>query len=192
MEFGVKCVQMLRRNRADVYHQVAECCSGFLSEINVRTASGKSHPWETMGLDIPEGGFYLYILLIQRRSRRRREICPKDFESLNHNEAELNITRDGTRTVDSRRSSVREPKKFISNSPLLSSFSGNFTVRSTSFLIGVRRELDVSRKGRFQPAGLGPLSWPCAIMLGSILFCTTDSKVSAPLESFPATMSERL
>jgi hypothetical protein len=158
VEFSVKCVQVLRRNGTDVYHQVAECCSGVLSEINVRTASGKCHRSEITKLDIPERRFYLYILFIQRRSGRRRKICPKNFESLNHNEAEPNITKDKTRTVDSRKSSVREPNKFISNSPELSSFSGNFTVCSTSSLIGVRRELGVSRKGRFQPAGLGPLA----------------------------------
>jgi len=91
MEFSVKCVQVLRRNGTDVYHHVAECRSGFLSEINVRTASHKRHPWETMKLDIPDGGFYFYKLFVQRRSGRRREICPKNLDSLNHDEAGLNI-----------------------------------------------------------------------------------------------------
>jgi hypothetical protein len=63
-----------------------------------------------MRLDIPKGRFYLYKLFVQRRSGRRREICPQDLESLKDDEAELDIMKDRTHTVDSRKSSVREPK----------------------------------------------------------------------------------
>jgi hypothetical protein len=92
-----------------------------------------------MGADIPEGRFYFYKLFVERRSGRRREICSKNLESLNYNEAELNhAVQDRIRTVDSRKSSAREPKKLINNSPLLSSLSGNSTVCSMSSLIGTR------------------------------------------------------
>jgi hypothetical protein len=57
--------------------------------------------------------------------------------------------------------------KVIINSPVLSSFSGNSTVRSRSSLIGSRRALGVSKKGRFQPGGLGPLLCRCAMILDS-------------------------
>ena len=109
-----------------------------------------------MRLNIPKGGFYLYKFFVQRRSGGRRKIRSKNIESLNYNEAEINIIGDRTQTVASRKSSVREPKKLMSNSPVLSFLSGNSTVCSMRSLIGVRRALGVSRKGRRQPRGLGP------------------------------------
>lgn len=46
------------------------------------------------------------------------------------------------------------PKRIL----LLSSFSGNSTISLTGFDTGTLFALGVSRKGRFQPGGRGPLS----------------------------------
>lgn len=95
-------------------------------------------------------------------------------------------------TFSSKKFRSGGPINEMISSPMLSSFSGNSTVSLTVFGMGPRLALAVSRKGRFHPWGRGPWFCPWAIMLGSICSWTTFRSEDVPLDSFPATTSDRL